>query len=64
MAIGPSRRHSAEQLGGEVTGAVQRVAVAVKTAYGCNGVSTRQHNEPAGGQDVWHLHHVFPPMGR
>jgi histidine triad (HIT) family protein len=24
-------------------------------------VSTRQHNEPAGNQDVWHLHvHVFP----
>lgn len=24
-------------------------------------MSTRQHNEPAGCQDVWHLHvHVFP----
>jgi histidine triad (HIT) family protein len=24
------------------------------------GISTRQHNEPAGDQDVWHLHvHVF-----
>jgi hypothetical protein len=27
----------------------------------CEGISTRQHNEPAGHQDVWHLHvHVFP----
>ncbi|WP_344303005.1 HIT family protein [Nocardioides bigeumensis] len=37
------------------------VAGAVRAAYGCDGTSIRQHNEPAGGQDVWHLHvHVFP----
>jgi histidine triad (HIT) family protein len=35
--------------------------LALKKAYACDGVSTRQHNEPAGGQDVWHYHlHVFP----
>ena len=40
---------------------VGRLARAMKEAYGCDGVSTRQHNEPAGGQDVWHYHtHVFP----
>jgi histidine triad (HIT) family protein len=40
---------------------VQRVAVAMRSTYDCDGVSTRQHNEPGGGQDVWHLHvHVFP----
>lgn len=39
----------------------QQVATAMRVAYGCEGTSTRQHNEPAGGQDVWHLHvHVFP----
>jgi histidine triad (HIT) family protein len=39
----------------------QRVAVAMRSAYDCDGISTRQHNEPAGNQDVWHLHvHVFP----
>jgi diadenosine tetraphosphate (Ap4A) HIT family hydrolase len=28
---------------------------------GADGTSTRQHNEPAGNQDVWHYHeHVFP----
>lgn len=33
----------------------------MKQAFGCDGVSTRQHNEPAGDQDVWHFHlHVFP----
>ena len=37
------------------------VAIAMKTAYGCDGVSTRQHNEPTGNQDVWHYHlHVTP----
>ncbi len=39
----------------------QAVALAMKVVYGCDGVSTRQHNEPAGNQDVWHYHlHVFP----
>ncbi len=33
----------------------------MKEGYGCEGTSFRQHNEPAGYQDVWHYHlHVFP----
>ncbi|HNT78925.1 MAG TPA: HIT family protein [Anaerolineae bacterium] len=37
------------------------IALTMKTAYSCDGVSTRQHNEPAGNQDVWHYHlHVTP----
>jgi len=37
------------------------VALAMKRVYSCPGISTRQHNEPAGDQDVWHYHvHVFP----
>lgn len=37
------------------------LALAMKAVYGCDGVSTRQHNEPAGNQDVWHYHlHVTP----
>lgn len=40
---------------------VQQVAIGMRAAYGCEGTSIRQHNEPAGDQDVWHLHvHVFP----
>ncbi len=40
---------------------VRAVAIAFKETYGCQGVSTRQHNEPSGQQDVWHYHqHVFP----
>jgi histidine triad (HIT) family protein len=37
------------------------LAVAMQNAFGCEGISTRQHNGPAGNQDVWHYHlHVFP----
>ncbi len=37
------------------------IALAMKSTYPCDGISTRQHNEPAGNQDVWHYHlHVFP----
>jgi histidine triad (HIT) family protein len=36
-------------------------ALAMKETYKCDGTSFRQHNEPAGNQDVWHFHlHVFP----
>ena len=39
----------------------REVAIALKKTYKCDGVSLRQHNEPAGNQDVWHYHlHVFP----
>jgi histidine triad (HIT) family protein len=39
----------------------RRIALAMKVVYSCDGISTRQHNEPAGNQDVWHYHlHVTP----
>lgn len=39
----------------------KRVALAMKAGYQCDGTSFRQHNEPAGNQDVWHYRlHVFP----
>lgn len=39
----------------------QQVAIGMRSTYGCEGTSIRQHNEPAGDQDVWHLHvHVVP----
>ena len=45
----------------EVYKVVKRVAIAIRNTYDCEGTSTRQHNEPAGHQDVWHLHvHVYP----
>ncbi len=50
-----------EALLAHVSATVRRVAQAIRETYECAGTSTRQHNEPGGGQDVWHLHvHVFP----
>ena len=44
-----------------VYSAVKKVAMAIRKTYNCTGVSTRQHNEPDGNQDVWHFHvHVYP----
>ncbi len=50
-----------EDAGHAVWDLTRRVARAMRSVYGCDGSSIRQHNEPAGDQDVWHLHvHVFP----
>ena len=49
------------RLGTPLQQAIRDAAFALKQYFGCAGVSTRQHNEPAGNQDVWHYHvHVFP----
>jgi histidine triad (HIT) family protein len=46
---------------GPIQSAARRIALAMKSAFSCEGISTRQHNEPAGYQDVWHYHlHVTP----
>lgn len=46
---------------GQIHAASRAIALSMKSAYRCAGISTRQHNEPAGNQDVWHYHlHVFP----
>lgn len=43
----------------------REIALAMKEVYGCDGISIRQHNEPRGGQDVWHYHlHLFPRYPR
>jgi histidine triad (HIT) family protein len=40
---------------------IRNLALAMKDAYGCTGISIRQNNEPDGAQDVWHHHtHVIP----
>ncbi|WP_426688151.1 HIT family protein [Rhodanobacter ginsengiterrae] len=50
-----------DDLGRDVFHATRRLAHAMRTAFQCEGISTRQHNGPAGDQDVWHYHlHVFP----
>ncbi|WEN14674.1 HIT family protein [Rhodanobacter sp. AS-Z3] len=50
-----------DNLGSDFFRATRRLAGAMREAFGCEGISTRQHNGPAGDQDVWHYHlHVFP----
>ena len=40
---------------------VQRVALAARRAFGADGITIQQFNEPAGGQVVFHTHvHVIP----
>ena len=40
---------------------VQKIARAARTAFGADGVTVIQFNEPAAGQTVYHLHvHVIP----
>jgi histidine triad (HIT) family protein len=50
-----------DYLGEDFFRATRLIATAMQDAFGCEGISTRQHNGPAGNQDVWHFHlHVFP----
>ena len=45
----------------EIYSVAKQIAIAMRNTYDCQGTSTRQHNEPAGDQDLWHMHvHVFP----
>lgn len=40
---------------------IRLVSIAMKKAYQCDGITTRQNNEPAGNQHAFHYHHhVFP----
>jgi histidine triad (HIT) family protein len=49
------------ELAGDIHETARRIALAMRTAYECEGTSTRQHNEPGAMQEVWHYHlHVFP----
>lgn len=46
---------------GALMASVQKVANAVKQAFGAEGILIQQFNEPAAGQTVFHLHfHVLP----
>ena len=39
----------------------QKVSIAMKKAYKCDGITIRQNNEPASMQHAFHYHlHIFP----
>lgn len=59
----PSRNllDAAPETLGSLAATVQKMARAVAAAFGADGVTIHQFNEPAGGQSVFHLHvHVIP----
>lgn len=44
-----------------VMATVQKISLAMLNAYGADGITLQQFNEPAGGQEVYHLHfHILP----
>lgn len=50
-----------DELGGAAMKTAARMARAAKAAFGCEGVTLLQANEPAGAQTVFHFHiHVLP----
>ncbi len=40
----------------DLAAAARRAAIAAKTALGADGMTVRQHNEPASHQTVWHTY--------
>lgn len=47
--------------GQAVISEVVKISKAVKKGLECNGIYVTQANEPAGGQDVFHIHfHIYP----
>lgn len=49
------------EFGNDLLEGKRLVALALKQTLQCEGISIRQHNEPAGSQDVWHYHeHITP----
>ena len=45
----------------EIHHVLRMISLAMKEVYSCDGISIRQHNEPAGYQDVWHYHVQITP---
>lgn len=50
-----------DKLISKIAVAGKKIAIAMKKGYKCDAVSTRQHNEPAGNQSVWHYHFQVMP---
>lgn len=50
-----------DELNAPLMSALRLLSRAVKKAFAADGIHIRQNNEPAAGQDVFHLHfHVIP----
>ena len=50
-----------DELGMHIQTIAKKVALVMKKVYKCDGITTLQNNEPAGGQHAFHYHfHIFP----
>lgn len=50
-----------KEVGHRIFEVIQKMAIAIKKTYKCNGITTRQNNEPDGNQHAFHYHHhVYP----
>jgi histidine triad (HIT) family protein len=50
-----------DEVSARVAKVAKHVAIALKELRICDGVTTQQNNEPAGGQHAFHYHfHIFP----
>lgn len=50
-----------DELGVHIHKIARKIAIVMKESYGCDGITTLQNNEPAGGQHAFHYHfHIFP----
>jgi histidine triad (HIT) family protein len=50
-----------DELLAKIHALAKKIALAMKKGYQCDGVSIRQHNEPAGNQEVMHYHFQILP---
>lgn len=49
------------EIGHRIFEVSQLMSNAIKETYGCDGITVRQNNEPAGDQHAFHYHlHIFP----
>lgn len=50
-----------DEVGAQIFKVARKMAVMMRKAYDCEGVTTLQNNEPAGNQHAFHYHlHLFP----
>lgn len=50
-----------EDIGHRISEVVRIIAISMKKSYKCDGITTRQNNEPSGNQHAFHYHHhIFP----
>lgn len=50
-----------DKMGHRIFEVAKKISIAMRKAYKCDGITTRQNNEPAGNQHAFHFHfHIFP----